>query len=196
MRIISVLLLAATTCGALTVDIPPLDTERPADGEASVDVAIPPKVHEHLREVRIELTLHATVSNNVQIAFGLDTLPADGALAAEETAFILGWDSGAWFLRPAGLRERFEFAPADAETSRTRTLRFSMLVDARGAPITLTYAEDGGSFVLPSLAIPPFPPWLRPDAWNMLRVTSRGRDLATEDIDVRFLPDLTIIILR
>lgn len=40
MRIISVLLLAATTCGALTVDIPPLDTERPADGEALMDVDV------------------------------------------------------------------------------------------------------------------------------------------------------------
>ena len=112
----------AATAPALTLDVPRLPLPAFADREASADAAVPESAARDLRRFRLELSFDATPSNNVQVAFGRDSEPADGRLAAEETAFIIGWDGGEWFLRPAGLKERFVHAPADGQTARRRTL--------------------------------------------------------------------------
>ena len=113
----------AATAPALTLNVPRLPSPAFADREVSGDASIPAGARGNLRRFRLELSFDATPSNNVHAAFGRDAEPLDGALAAEETAFIIGWDGGAWFLRPAGLKERFVHAPADGPTPRAERAR-------------------------------------------------------------------------
>ena len=188
------LLLLPLVAAAATLDVPRLPSPVFADREVSGDATLPTGIQDDLRRFRLELTFDATPSNNVQIAFGRDATPLDGLLAAEETAFIIGWDSGEWFLRPAGLKERFVHAPADGQTPRRRTLRAAIRVNTQGTPTAVEFSDDAGAFAFDGL--PPAPLWLAPDNWNLLRVTVRGAAIAEEDVRVRFLPDGATVILR
>jgi hypothetical protein len=184
----------AVTAPALTLDLPRLPPPAFADREVSGDAGIPTNARDNLRRFRLEISFEASASNNVQIAFGRDAEPLDGALAAEETAFIVGWDSDEWFLRPAGLKERFVHAPTDGQTPRRRTLRAAIRVNKQGTPTVVEFSDDAGAFAFDGL--PPAPLWLAPENWNLLRVTVRGVAVAEEDVRVRFLPDGATIILR
>ncbi len=190
---IALLALSAT---AVTLDVPRLPAPVFADREVSGDAALPASAQDNLRRFRLELSFAASPSNNMQVAFGRDAAPLDGKLAAEETAFIIGWDSGEWFLRPAGLKDRHGYAPADGLTARSRTLTAIITVSTRGTPKTVTFADDAGAFAFDGLALDPLPSWLAPENWNLLRVTVRGTEVAEEDVKVRFLPDGATIILR
>jgi hypothetical protein len=186
----------AATAPALTLDVPRLPAPAFADREASADAAIPASAAGNLRRFRLELSFDATPSNNVQAAFGRDAAPHDGALAAEETAFVVGWDGGEWFLRPAGLKERFAHAPSDGPAPRRRTLHAAIRVDAAGVPASVAFGDDAGAFAFEGLPASPPPPWLSPGEWDLLRVTVRGAAAAEEDVLVRFLPDGAVILLR
>ena len=62
----------------------------------------------------------ATPSNNVEAAFGTDT-DGDGTLSARETARVVGWDCGAWFVQK-GMDGR-RVSEASASTNEVKTLR-------------------------------------------------------------------------
>jgi hypothetical protein len=189
-------LLTVVSASAVTLDVPRLPSPVFADREVSGDAAIPAGARDNLRRFRLEISFEASASNNVQIAIGRDAEPLDGALAAEEMAFIIGWDSGEWFLRPAGLKERFVHAPTDGQTPRQRTLRAAIRVNTQGIPIAVEFIDDAGAFAFEGISPAPPPLWLAPDNWNLLRVTVRGAAIAEEDVRVRFLPDGATIILR
>ena len=189
-----VLSLSALSAAAVTLDVPQLPAPSFADREVSVDAALPAGRTEKLRVFRLEMTFDATPSNNVQVAFGQDTMPADGALAAEETAYIIGWDCGEWFLRPQGLRERH--AVAAAVTNGTHTLTAAFRVTSQGGCLPPVFTDGSAAFEFPGLALSPFPDWLKPDLWTHLRVTVRGLSAANETVSARFLPDGARIIIR
>ena len=181
---------------AITLDVPCLPPPVFADREASGDTVITENAFRDLRRFRLELAFDATSSNNVQVAFGRDGEPFDGHLAAEETAFIIGWDSGEWFLRPVGFKTRHAFIPANAQTPRRRTLNAVIRVNTQGTPTSVTFSDDAETFIFEGLALDPLPPWLFPKAWNLMRITVRGADVAAENVEARFLPDGAMIILR
>ena len=189
-----VLPLSALSAAAVTLDMPGLPAPSFADREVSFDTALPANRLEKLRMFRLEMTFDSPPSNRVQVAFGRDTLPADGFLSAEETDFIIGWDCGEWFLRPQGLRERYAFPPASA--GGTRTLTAELRVNAQGDPGPAVFRDGASAFAFPGLALTPAPGWLRPDLWDCLRVTARGCDSTNETVSARFLPDGARIILR
>ena len=178
----------ALNVSAVTLDVPKLPAPAYADGERSCDVALPANRTENLRLFRLEVTFNLTPSNNVQVAFGRDNLPADGYLAAEETDLIIGWDCEEWFLRPQGLRERHVFNPANLQAGR-RTLTLEIAVDAQGLPKSAVFKDGADAFAFPELKLAPFPAWLKPDLWTHLRVTVRGKDNADEKVRVQFLQE-------
>jgi len=186
--------LAALAASAVTLDVARLPAPSFADREVSEDSALPANRLDQLRTFRLEMTFDATPSNNVQVAFGRDNMPADGALAAEETDFIVGWWCGEWFIRPQGLRERYAF-PA-AVTSGTRTLTMEIPVSALGVPRSVTFKDGAGAFAFPGQPLNPVPAWLRTDLWTCLRVTVRGYGSANETVSARFLPDGTKVFVR
>ncbi len=80
--------LAALTASAVTLDVPQLPAPAYLNWEVAADTALPANRTNGLRVFRLELTFDATPSNNVQVAFGRDTLPEDGFLKLEETDCI------------------------------------------------------------------------------------------------------------
>ena len=193
-RLLLLAALAAGSAGAVTLDVARLPAPAFADREVSGDASLPANRLDDMRTFRLEMTFNSTPSNNVQVAFGRDALPADGALAAEETDFIVGWDCGEWFLRPQGLRETHVLTPADAPGPRT--LSMEIRVDAQGEPKSVTFKDGAGVFVFPGLALSPVPEWLKPDLWTCLRVTARGYTGTNETVRAMFLKDGARIILR
>ena len=188
--------LSALSAAAVTLDVPRLSDPAYLNWEVSADTALPANRTDNLRVFRLELTFNATPSNNVQVAFGRDTLPEDGFLEVEETDLILGWDCGEWFLRPQGLRERYAFP--SAVTNGTHTLTASIRVNTQGVPQSAVFTDrDGaGEFPFPGLTLAPFPEWLNPGLWTHLRVTARGSSATNETVSVRFLPDGAMIFIR
>ena len=198
MRFFSVVLLSlpVLSSGAVTLDVPLQTEPLSADREISSDAALPDAgaAGRGFRVFKLTLAFAASPSNNVQAAFGRDNLPADGALAAEETDFIVGWDCGEWFLRPRGLAERFA-VPA-AATNGPHTLTAVVRVDGRGAPVSAAFADGGAPVVFPGLALPPLPEWLTPSRWDMLRATSRGPDSAEGSVRAVFARDGATVTVR
>ena len=188
------LVLLPLAAAAATLDVPRLPSPVFADREVSGDATLPTGIQDDLRRFRLELSFDATPTNNVQVAFGRDALPADGELAAEETDFIIGWDCGEWFIRPQGLRERHAL-PA-AATNGTHTLTAAIRVTSQGACLPPVFKDGSAAFAFPGLALSPFPGWLKPDLWTHLRVTMRGGSAANETVSARFLPDGARIIIR
>ena len=82
---------------AFAVTVEPLPPSEFADTEVSTNIAF---VVERPAMTRIEFTvaLDATPTNNVEVAIGTDA-NSDGNLAVEETAYVFGYDCGAWFCR-------------------------------------------------------------------------------------------------
>ena len=82
---------------ALAVTVEPLPPSEYADTEVSTNIAF---VVERPAMTRIEFTvaLDATPTNNVEVAIGTDG-DGDGNLSVEESAYVFGWDCGAWFCR-------------------------------------------------------------------------------------------------
>ena len=143
------------SAAAVTLDVARLPAPSYADREASGDAALPPTNRmDNLRTFRLEMTFGATPSNNVQVAFGRDNRPADGALAAEETDFIIGWECGEWFIRPQGLRERYAFAPA--ASSGARTLTAAIRVSSQGVCQTPAFKDGGTAFTFAGLPLTRF----------------------------------------
>lgn len=189
--------LLALSAAAVTLDVARLPAPSFADGEVSGDAALPANRLDQLRTFRLEMTFGATPSNNVQVAFGRDDRPEDGALSAEETDCIVGWECGEWFLRPQGLKERYTF-PA-AVTDGTRTLTMEIPVSSLGAPKSVTFRDGAGVFAFQGMALSPYPAWLKPDLWTCLRVTVRGNGSnggTNGTVRARFLRDGARILIR
>ena len=89
--------------------VAPLSAAEYADTEVATNVCLevtqPLSESDNLRFFDISLSLVATPTNNVEIAFGVDT-DGDGVLGRCERDFVLGWDCGAWFLRDRRAKTR------------------------------------------------------------------------------------------
>jgi len=186
--------LAAVSAGAVTLDVARLPAPPFADREVSGDAALPASRTNDLRTFRLELSFESTPSNNVQVAFGRDNMPADGFLAAEETDFIIGWDCGEWFLRPQGLADIHTFTPENIQGPRKLTMEIP--VSVTGAPKSAAFRDGSDVFAFPGLTLSPFPEWLKPDIWTCLRVTVRGCTGTNENVRARFLADGARILIR
>ena len=186
--------LSVLSVAAVTLEVARLPAPSFADREVSGEAVLPAGRAENLRVFRLEMTFDATASNNVQVAFGHDTMPADGSLSAEETTYIIGWDCGEWFLRPQGLRERY--AVAAAVTNGVHTLTAAIRVNVQGVPQSVVFKDGNAAFTFGGLALSPFPDWLNPELSTNLRVTVRGGSAANETVSARFLPDGARIIIR
>lgn len=100
-------------------------------------------------------------------------------MAAEETDLIICWDCGCWFLRPKGLKTRYtstvtsfaagsRFFVASINLSPTETIK------------EVVFSDNGKTFLFDGLTVADAADWLKPDDWSLLRVTTRGTDVANE----------------
>lgn len=92
---------AVLLTGFASASTSPLPTPRDGgspDTERSVCVPLP-DWPERGRRVKVALSAHTTLSNNVQVSFGKDT-NRNGNLDPEEVGLTAGYDCGVWFVRP------------------------------------------------------------------------------------------------
>jgi len=184
---------------AATVDVPRLSEPVFADREVSADAALPERIPgTGFRVFKLKLSFLASPSNSVQAAFGRDGRfqSADGALAAEETDFIIGWDRGEWFIRPRGLMTRLSVFAANPAAARRRTFVAEIRLDESGAPVSAAFSDGATPVVFPGLAFSPFPEWLAPGLWTALRATARGAQTSDAKLTAFFTRDGATIILR
>lgn len=181
----------AATLGAVAapVEVSNLPPWTFADTEVSTNLAF--RVDRSpVEDFAFALTLSATPSNNVQIAFGRDA-DADGALGVRECALAVGWDCGAWVMRRPTAED---LLLPSATTNAVKTLAVVVHV-SDGRARRLSCKEDG---VPVAWEFPggDAPEWLFDPSWNMLRATVRGVDAANESICAQVTVDGTRIILR
>ena len=164
--------LAASAAERTVSDLPPSPY---ADTEVSSNVVFnATRGDAKFFDVRLELT--GTVSNNVQIAFGRDA-DGDGDLALEETGLVLAWRGGRYCVENVPESERIVEVSA-SESDASRFLHMRVMTDRDLEPRAASFTNEAG----PCFAdlSDSAPDWLyRPD-WNLLKVTRRGVDSASE----------------
>jgi hypothetical protein len=164
-----------------------------ADREVSQHVSIT-SWDVNTRLFSLELSLTATPSNNVQVAFGVDT-DTDGHLPVEETKATIGWLAGKWFILPEDQRSMYTSAPQDGISSTNRTLKLTMRLKPDFTPDTLTF-KDGRGNAITFDGLTSIPSWMHPREWDTARLTARGWDDRDETAKISLVLDGTKIIVR
>ena len=173
-----------------TVAIP--DSPAPAflDTECVTNASIRASMLQRARVFEGTISLLATPSNMVEIAFGTSRY-ADGILLPGDEAFSVGWREGSWFIASASNR----IESATVTNSASRSLSFQLRLSEDGEPHRLTIAATGAGEVFSALASNP-PDWMFSRDWDAVRLTIRGADDPAEAVSVQFNADPWILIMR
>lgn len=162
----------------MAVSLPVLPESGFADTEVLTNVAFN-ATRSDARSFGVSMAFMGTVSNCVQVAFGHDD-NGDGDLSAVETRFAIGWRGGVYFIEDVPGRLRFEEV-ADAERT-ARQLVLDISLNKNYAPKHVAVSNEcGACFSALSASVPS---WLYGKDWNLMKVTRRGVDAASENIDV------------
>ena len=179
--VLGLFLCASAFAGAVAV--PRLPAPEYLDTEVSTNVlfALPEKCN----AFTVELSLNATLSNNVQVAFGC----GHGELPSLEAELTLGWDCGKWFIETPDALTRLEAEPADTNLFKTVSLVLSLRSDGAVREATVT---DGTTrlFADAPLAFAAAP------SWNLLKATARGFGTPGETFKLISTINSTVIICR
>jgi hypothetical protein len=163
-----------------------------ADREVSQHVQIT-SWDANTREFRLELSLTATPSNNVQVAFGVDSAK-DGYMPAEETKMTVGWLAGKWFI--VSEDQRVSYTSGAYQGTASRTLKLTMKLNPDLTPKTLAFKDEADSAITFSDFPEVIPVWMYPRSWDTVRLTARGWDVRDEEAKISLVLDGTKIILR
>ena len=171
-----------------TVAIP--DSPAPAflDTESVTNSPIQASMLQRARLFEGSVSLLATPSNMVEVAFGTSS---NGELLPGDEAFAVGWREGSWFI--ASATNRIE--SATATNSASRSLSFQLRLTEEGEPHRLTIAATGAGNSFVSLAANP-PDWMFSRDWNVVRLTIRGADDPAEAVTVKFNTDPWVLIMK
>ena len=176
---VGALVIAAMDVFAATVALPPPPPCDYADTEASTNLAFSLRT-EGREFFEVAISLAASASNNLEVAFGRDA-DSDGILSIDEQSLTIGWDSGCWFLRDETTGERLT---AHRE-SGLRRLDCRVILDRTLRPCGLLASDSGVVF---SCGRGSTPAALFDTEWNLVRVTARGARASGERLSVGFVP--------
>ena len=180
----------AATALAWQTPVGPAPTPTFDDMERSTNAPINPEVLQRCRVFECSISLLATPSNAVEVAFGTSR-NGDGILHHGDETFAVGWEGGAWFI--ASATNRIYSVQQDGTTRRS--LSFTLHLSEDGDPHSLSLTADGTENAFPSLIASP-PAWMFSREWDAVRLTVRGMDEAGEGATIRFGPNPAFIILR
>ena len=121
----------------------------------------------------VMMDLIGTVSNCVQMAFGMDA-NGDGDLELEESDLLVGWRAGLYFIEDSAAGTRYE-EPIVASAATMRTFTLHVDTDPGLVP-RAAYASDNTGMHYFSDVLDSRPSWLFKPEWNMCKVTRRGMD--------------------
>ena len=113
--VIAVSVVLVSAC-AFAVEVPALPGAEFADTEVSTNVALAVGAARNRRLV-FSVELQASPSNNVEVAVGCDA-DADGRLSLAESALVVGYDCGEWFVRSAAKNDAEVVPVSDAGNFR------------------------------------------------------------------------------
>ena len=164
---------------AIAVTVPVLPESEFADTEVSTNVAFN-ATRSDARSFGVSMAFSGTESNCVQIAFGRD-VDHDGNLSAEETRLLLGWRGGSYFIEDATGQKRF-VEPMVGAVPTDRRFVLNAKLNAHSVPVEVSVSNECGACFagLSENA----PDWLYGTDWNLMKVTRRGVDATSENIDV------------
>ena len=184
---------AAAETARGTVAVAPLSAAEYADTEVSTNVCLVVtqelSAGDNRRFFDISLSLMATPTNNVEIAFGVDT-DEDGVLGCRERDFILGWDCGAWFWRDRRADVETRFGERTA-VGTERTLTWRVKVDGDHLPRSFAATEGRATLVTGAATAAMFSP-----QWNMARIVARGWVVSNERISVKMSRNAMRVIIK
>ena len=137
----------------------------------------------------VSLSLVATPTNNVEIAFGVDA-DGDGVLGRRERDFVLGWDCGVWFWRDRRAKVETRFGEGIAGGAE-RTLMWRVKVDGDHLPRSFAATEGRATLATGAATAAMFSP-----QWNMARVVARGGVVSNERISVKMSRNAMRVIFK
>ena len=181
-----------TTATALAWQTPvgPAPTPAFADKARSTNVQIRAESLQLCRVFECSLSLLASPSNAVEVAFGT-SLNGDGILLPGDETFAIGWEGGAWFVASATNR----ICSVQQEGAARRSLSFTLHVSDEGVPRTLSLSADCTDNAFSAIIDSP-PAWMFSREWDAIRLSVRGAYDSVESASVRFGPNPAFIILR
>jgi hypothetical protein len=187
---LATLLITTATALAWQMPVGPAPDPAFADMERTTNAAIQTEVLHRTRVFECSLSLLATPSNAVDIAFGTSR-NGDGILQPGDETFAIGWEGGAWYAASATNR----ICSAFLEGSARRSLSFTLHVSEEGVPRTLSLSADGAENAFSAIIDSP-PAWMFSREWDAIKLTTRGAYDSAESASVRFGPNPAFIILR
>ena len=178
---------ALPTVGGM-VAVPDAPAPAYSDLECVTNAPIRASILQRARLFEGSVSLLATPSNMVEVAFGTSS---NGELPPGSEAFSVGWREGSWFI--ASATNRIESAAVT--NSASRSLSFQLRLTEAGQPHRLTLTATGAGDAFASLVADP-PGWMFSRDWNAVRLTIRGADNPAEAVTVKFNTDPWVLILR
>ena len=189
LRVLPLLLLCAAAHAA-EVALPPAPPPAHFDTESVTNAPLLRPMMERARIFRANISLWATPSNNVELAFGTSR-GGDGVLLPGDESLAFGWENGAWFLASPTNRLRSSVTNGAAQ----RTLSFKLRVREDGSPVSLSVGDDDVPDPFSDVTAAP-PAWLFSRDWDVVRLAVRGTDERDESLSVRLDTDAGVLILR
>ncbi len=189
LRVLPLVLLCAAAHAA-EVALPPAPLPAHFDTESVTNAPLRRAMMDRARIFRANVSLWATPSNNVELAFGTSR-GGDGILLPGDESLAFGWENGAWFLALPTNRLR----SAVTNDAAQRTLSFQLRMREDGSPFSFSVADSAGDRPFPDLTNAP-PAWLFSRDWDAIRLTVRGTDERDDSLSVRLDTDAGILILR
>lgn len=183
-------LASALTAIGGTVPISNAPVPEYTDLECVTNAPIRASMLQRARVFEGSISLLATPSNTVEVAFGTARNNA-GVLLLGDESFSIGWEGGSWFLSSQTNR----VCSAPQEGAATRTLSFTLRVFETGEPHALSLSATGAGDAFAALVATP-PAWMFSRSWDTVRLTIRGVDNPDENVSVQFNTDPGVIIMR
>ena len=146
------------------------------DTESSVSAQLP-ALDENDREFSLSLSLMATASNHLEVAFGLDK-NRDGELSLDESELSIGWSCGKWFFSD---RRSDVTDVTDADGGEKSLVWRIRLNGERKAKRAIAFSDS--QEVLADAMEKCCSSYFNPQ-WNMVRVTSCGIDCLSENVKI------------
>ena len=187
---LATMLITTATTLAWQTSVGPAPAPAFADMERSTNAIVQAEAIQRCRVFECSLSLLATPSNAVDIAFGTSRND-DGILHPGDETFTIGWESGAWYTASATNR----ICSAFLEGTARRSLSLILHLSADGAPRTLLLSADCTNNAFSAIIDSP-PDWMFSREWDAIRLTVRGICDSVESASVRFGPNPAFIILR
>lgn len=183
------LLLRGIVVFARPIGVGPLPESPYADTESTTNIVLAPW-RDISRDFTVSLALEATPSNCVELSFGRDVFPADGALSFAETDFRAGWDAGNWFVETRQSRHRRHSPPANTNAPG-KTLHISIGVREDNTLRSLKMADGTTTLFAGILETNLFA-----NTWDLMSLSMRGRGVRDGEITVHILESRMMLFLR